>query len=459
MKVSRCNINTCSLQYFVAQVMTTPALSVKESALWGCRNAATAAFGIDAELFDVLVAVLVQVTLWMLAETYLPPSGLIRLLCLPLARLVPLVTVWIIIDAILEWRKHFANRPEKWESDCPSHVRRPSAAVAVDTNLATRRQMFKRFATVDADAPLDDVPGSQALLGKERASNLPALWDHLRMPLTAFIWLKLFIYVPLVFHFVFGSLPWTRPGRGTLGLVRYIAGSWLAARGWLRMPNVDYAIAFYDLLCNTGLAMFITPESIGADFETQTQPRCVTFRMANAARIVPPDAPGSMASAQVSELYAEVDVDNGRLISATFDGKALTHPDAFACLWFNALTYSHVQIHGFANFGVNSTCRNSYIRRMSCISIGYNYFGECVSGHVLPIWYAREVFALEGNQECEPRHQHLVAFVIPRIKCRKARICSLRRPLSFVWRLDGACHRGRGSAYQFRSRDYANPSA
>ena len=348
---------------------STPALSTKESVLWAIRRATQDHLGVTAEALEVGVLVGSQAALVLAVETYAARLGY-ALPLLWVARIAMLATLLLLVDTALEWRRDIAPRAERWQTACPSHGHRPSSSHAVTSapslpmptsapamSVSERRQqLFKRFATVAADAPLDDVPGSPTLLGKERAAALPTDWDHVRVPLSAFLWLRLFIWAPLAFHFFFGSLPGTRPGRGSRGVLRYAAEYALTARRLWPWPHaVDHARLFASLLLNTGLAMFITPESLGADFAARPAPRRVTVCLPQAVSVVAPDTPGGVASAHYAELRAEVDVDGGRLVDATYGGEALSDADALACLWLNLLTHTHTQVRAGGRAGIVPT--------------------------------------------------------------------------------------------------------
>jgi hypothetical protein len=90
-----------------------------------------------------------------------------------------------------------------------------------------------------------------------------------------FLWIRIFVWLPLVFHFLVGTLPalpWPvttarSQGHGrSRGIIHFGVESWLVSKGWWPWPRprIDYSALFVDLLLNTGVAMFITPESVAA---------------------------------------------------------------------------------------------------------------------------------------------------------------------------------------------------
>ena len=369
---------------------------------------------------------------WLLIEAF----GAAHVLLLWAARITLAFVASLLVATAREWQCDIAQRAERWQPACPSNIRRPSVAsppaVGPDTASA-RRALYQRLATAIHDAPLDESSGPSTQLSNERASTLPKNWDHLKVSLPAFLWLRMFVWFPLVFHFLFGtSISFKHSGRSR-GVLLYLTENFLAARGLWPWPQRKFAYSriFANLLLNTGLAMFITPESIlggGGEFEARPRPRTVTFCMPAAANVVATAASG--VGIEVKTLCAEVDIDGECLLSATFGGEPLSPEDAFSCLWLNILTYSHTQVHGFGNFAVNPAARDAYVRRMSIITIGYNRLGGHGFAAVMEILNALGVLRVpvsyeaivalnterSGSQSIPPhRHLHALAASVPYI--------------------------------------------
>jgi len=94
-----------------------------------------------------------------------------------------------------------------------------------------------------------------------------------------------------------------------------------------------------------------------------------TFLVPNATHI---HTDGTVSS---GDLEVKLELTHKSMISATFAGKALSPHDALA-LVFNAFAgHTHPLVHSYANWGIDPSSSDPFLRRMAIITIKYNNIG------------------------------------------------------------------------------------
>jgi len=75
------------------------------------------------------------------------------------------------------------------------------------------------------------------------------------------------------------------------------------------------------------------------------------------------------------DLVIVIDITNQLVMKATFEQKCLSMNDAIALAFIAWAGHTHPVIHSYANWAVNPYSCDRFIRKMSVITIIYNYFG------------------------------------------------------------------------------------
>lgn len=83
---------------------------------------------------------------------------------------------------------------------------------------------------------------------------------------------------------------------------------------------------------------------------------------------------------QVADLLAiDIDLDTKKMVKCKMDDEILNPQEAVNVIWYGLISYQHVKLHSFANWGVNCDEHvkklNSCLHRNSLITVIYNYFG------------------------------------------------------------------------------------
>ena len=89
---------------------------------------------------------------------------------------------------------------------------------------------------------------------------------------------------------------------------------------------------------------------------------------------------GARAELRVHSMFrCEVDLDERAMLRATLDERELTPSEAVVVLYFITISSDHVKIHALGNWACNDEqTLDPFLRRMSIVSVCYNYFGSTV---------------------------------------------------------------------------------
>ena len=358
------------------------------------------------------------------------------------------VVSFLVFDLLVQpaktWWCDFSRRKQRWEPECPSHVRRPDTGtrkLAAESSRrlsadVTPRWESSRPANVETAKAASVEPrpkllqrlhsahrwltGSNKRLADDRAEHLPKDWDHLPLTLTEVLWARIFVYSPLAVHAV----------AGMLRLVGVLA---LRRRGLLATPRRDQRSMCFELLLETSCAVFvqIVPPTDGASASGSDGAGAsggdgsggggvgggggaiATFAIPLAAKVL------SDGDVQLGELSGELNLDARQLTSAAFDGEALAPADAFLLLWLALVGQNHPQIHAFATWGINHVSGTQYLRSLGVTSIYFNHLGLrgfprlCGVLHSLGVLrvctQATAALILGRTEQNPPAHKHIKA--------------------------------------------------
>ena len=71
-----------------------------------------------------------------------------------------------------------------------------------------------------------------------------------------------------------------------------------------------------------------------------------------------------------------IDLDECKLTKAIINkDRILSAQDVLVLIFFHNISTNHVKVHAYSNWAVNDITSNNFIRRMSVISVMYNYIG------------------------------------------------------------------------------------
>ena len=364
------------------------------------------------------------------------------------------VAAYLVLDLLVEpaqaWWSDFSRRKQRWEPECPSHVRRPDTGARklvaecprrLSAHVTPRWESSRPAAVEAADAASVEprtkllqrlhtahrwLTGSNKRLADERAEHLPKDWDHLPLTLTEVLWARIFVYSPLVVHAV----------AGMLRLVGVLA---LRRRGLLATPRRDQRSMCFELLLETSCAVFvhIVPPTDGASASGSDGSdggsvsdgagasggdgsgggvgggAIATFSIPLAAKVL------CDGDVHLGELSGELNLETRQLTSAAFDGEALAPADAFLLLWLALVGQNHPQIHAFATWGINHVSGTQYLRSLGVTSIYFNHLGLrgfprlCGALHSLGVLrvctQATAALILGRTEQNPPAHKHIKA--------------------------------------------------
>jgi hypothetical protein len=84
----------------------------------------------------------------------------------------------------------------------------------------------------------------------------------------------------------------------------------------------------------------------------------------------------------------EIDLSDCVLTKASIDGIDITSDEALILIWFYRISAGHVKIHAFSNWATNvQQFRFPFLRKMSVITVMYNYFGNTSFPLLCRMWW------------------------------------------------------------------------
>lgn len=208
-----------------------------------------------------------------------------------MARAMLVLVVWdLVLEPMQAWWCDFSRRKHRWETECPSHVRRPDTGARELTAQSPRRlsaDSIPRFGSgrkLSSDvpnrlSPLDRlkrlhsatafITRSGKKLGASHASHLPANWDHLPLALTELLWARIFVYVPLAVQSI-------------CGMLSFVSILVLRRTGLVAAPRHDARRMCFKLLLETSCAVFVAV----VEAEGSAPPHIATFTIPWAAKVL-----------------------------------------------------------------------------------------------------------------------------------------------------------------------------
>jgi hypothetical protein len=199
--------------------------------------------------------------------------------------------------------------------------------------------------------------------------------DHIRITLSDFVWGMVFIYTGTTLLAIYGAAimctrRWLHKHSVISPIGRIRSSIMLAGTG-----TTDAAKLCADVCLETTVAMYykdINQEDGRkiARFEINDLPMMILNPTATVAKYE-----------LCHQLVMFVDLDDKRLIRTIFKrspnatNTELSSIDALCLVYFFLITACHLKIHCFANWGVDESHPDPYIRRLSSITVLYNHMG------------------------------------------------------------------------------------
>jgi len=308
------------------------------------------------ELIETCLAFVTVFFIWLRIE-----SSVCSLMAVLAARLSLLFFFYVcLFDAYYHWKKHISKRKARWQDGSPSRFSRP--------RLKQRKI----------------IQNDQLSLKNEslnQTTSLPKDWDHQYMSLCDFIWARIFVFLPLMFHMFFGSFPGSLTS--SQGMLRYCVKSLLGRCGFLKM-QFNYKECFAAVFLNTSCILFATHESV-AEVSQITRNNLVnpgsdlrkpvlSFHFTHLLSLTS-KGNGDQQEHKYGSFKGTIDMTIQTLIVATYDNEEVSPVDALLLLFFNIVYPLHTKVHAYSNWSVNFDASDWCLHRMSLIAAYYNHLG------------------------------------------------------------------------------------
>jgi len=294
----------------------------------------------------------------------------------------------ILVITFVEWKhwwKHFAKRPRRSDSKCPSHKRRPGLK-NMDGGASYRFRSLPRILRNEhvfsrRESSASNSTNSHSTLSSEAwrmtrnetaityvdpstgdsypswtyARNLSM--DHLYMSFTEYLWLTWHLTPPVFGLILFGG-PKTN---GIFGIL------WMNIVEWLGLftknsPDVVER-KLVDLILGTSIVTWITDI-------THNEDEII-------GNLLIPQAMHVFCNKTVTagDFKIRIDIQKGKILACTFLNKNLELGDALTLTFMALVGHTHPVIHSYANWGINPDSNDKFLRRMAICTIKYNNMG------------------------------------------------------------------------------------
>ena len=303
---------------------------------------------------------------------------------------VSLLVMGVVFYTWLTWRTWCSEfrdvKYERWQDKCPSNSHRPPPVRLEDENnnliqaaarkrrpsimeeISTKQKFARESSELLERGRASPVisksgPSGPLYLSPRVHRNSEQDMDHIRIKFLDYLWVSFFVGPNVMFKWVTGIL-WL--------MVRQA----LHRRGWLSPKACDPRQVVGRLVLESLQVMHFTCE------REQSGNRIATFCWPNFP-ILQEDG-----SIKVMELLTvDINLTTKLMTKAMIDCKRLTPNEVIILLYFHTTFVDHVKVHAYANWGVNDNIPDVFVRRMSAITIVYNYYGYTVFERLAALWY------------------------------------------------------------------------
>jgi len=251
------------------------------------------------------------------------------------------LTFFYYINAIYHWSRTFKYRPPPGHTRCWSvKNERPG----MGHNLP-RSNKFSRANSLRTRITQSKVYNKEESNGKSRGLEK---MDHHRLSLLSYLFV----------------ITITLPNATTLWFINNILFKFMS---FFQTPKeFNYHEQIIDVIMNSSLCRYVN-ERVDKNifrFVFDDLPIMKTWEHAEKDAI----------------LEVEIDFKSRRVLSSSLqmveDKLDLELEDLFTCIYFHAITTSHVQSHAMANFCVDTQVDNEELSFLSNLTIAYNYYGR-----------------------------------------------------------------------------------
>ena len=291
------------------------------------------------------------------------------------------------LSSCYTWCNEFGNgvKYERWHEKCPSNSQRPAERPEKEEKNAIRTAVSKRRPSITDKITTNPTFARESpqLLRRGRASpvilpsgpsgpvhlspkvhrNSAHDMDHIRIKFLDYLWVSFFVGPNAVLLWV-------------TGILRLMVRQVLHRRGWLSPKPCDPRRVVGRLILESMEVMHFTGEW-EEDGDT-----IATFCW--------PDFPilQENGSIKIMELLTvDINLTTKLMVRAKIDQKLLTPRETITLIYFHSSFVDHVKLHAYANWGVNDNIPNKFVRRMSAITVVYNYYGYTVFKRLAAFWY------------------------------------------------------------------------
>ena len=311
------------------------------------------------------------------------------------------------------WVMDFAPKLPRNHPHCPSHFSRPELKKkrkksSVNSRLSRADSyLHKRKASSNVDLPAR--PLRHSVIAATRSNPKTGLdMSHVHISLLDYIWGAHFVIVPMAISFVLGMIRiWiidaaqkmkfcTPPSKKTIhdGVCSLILESSLS----MHLQNIN--TSNHDRGLETTATFVFTTFPIFVNVLPASHPR---------------HSEELKAEGRGSLVVIKINLTTRQFMEGTFDGAPLRVEDVLLLLGFYIASFSHPQIHSYANWAIDPSDfqMHTYLRKTSVVTAIYNNAGRIgfpkLQKLIYPEAHGREISAVfeEAMKNVPPTHRHI----------------------------------------------------
>lgn len=295
------------------------------------------------------------------------------------------ITLIFILDAWRSWYCEFRDRYERWQENCPSNSQKPKEKAEHETTkllcsaAAKRRPSLVEDITATPKCPreseelskrgraspvyLSSSSSGPVALSTKLHENSTQDMDHIRIKFLDYLWASAFVGPNAVLLWI-------------TGIIRLLVRQMLHKWGWISPKACDPRHVVGRLVLESMEAMHFACE------REENGCKIATFCWPNFPLL---NNDGTVTYADLFSI--DINLTTKLMVKAQLDDRTLTAWDAITLVFFHSSFVGHPKIHAYANWGVNDSIPDRFIRRMSAITIVYNYYGYTVFKRLAALWY------------------------------------------------------------------------
>ena len=269
------------------------------------------------------------------------------------------------------WKRDFAHRKTRTDANSPSFVEQLPPALRGNMRANTKSSKLVRQFQSQHDAAHEGASAFEAALFQkkdearkrfqEKDNEMPTNrdpaqkldMDHVYLSLTDFLWGWLMLTPNAV-------ALWAS------GVTKMTFRRWLKSKGVIKGRPASMEIVVADMILETTLASYVLETEKDEDGNMIGRFVWVDF----------PLLYGGDKMRVFERLTIVLDLTNHRWRSTQLLGHGPVGARDTLCLMaFIHYGSSHVKLHSYANWAIDLESKNAFVRRMSVVSVMYNYFG------------------------------------------------------------------------------------